>query len=465
MKEAKLESLAIAAFLERGENRIPVTAKYASKYSLWIKYLNDFSFTPDDTFKLIIPKNGTNLELCPCQLVLDPDQDGQNGRLVFLKDIVDVHKLLTQTQISKLQSAFGDLSNLLTYKDKVKKSFKEYTADLTYDISVYKILLDQIDLQYKDEPPSVKNVIQKAIIETEGCNFNKFIDKSLFELEAQVKYFSTEEHQIHSFYFRKQLWNFIMCSPLMARSNLKPRGYSGDSEIMKMLYSNEYLGDSTFAKLLQKHGVEHTAAQSVRNRINLITQLLFNFQKKTLANPTDKLNILSIGSGPALELQKILKSPQDCCKFHFTLFDQDPVALSEALGLSVKIGKQLKASVDVDIFKGSVRTLLYSSPLKHKAEQFHYIYSLGLFDYLSAPVAKALVSSLYRMLVHGGEMVIGNFHISNPSKYYMEYWCDWVLKLRSEDDLLEFTSDLSGSNYSIIFENTKSQMFLHIKKS
>ena len=61
-------------------------------------------------------------------------------------------------------------------------------------------------------------------------------------------------------------------------------------------------------------------------------------------------------------------------------------------------------------------------------------------------------------------MVIGNFHISNPSKYYMEYWCDWVLFHRTEEDLRGLLKDIPSESASIIFEKTGSQMFLKIKK-
>ena len=89
---------------------------------------------------------------------------------------------------------------------------------------------------------------------------------------------------------------------------------------------------------------------------------------------------------------------------------------------------------------------------------------MGLFDYLSAPVAKAVLTKLYQMLKPGGELVIGNFHISNPSRYYMEYWCDWVLNLRTEDELIALSADIPSANHSIIFEDTDCQIFLHIKK-
>jgi hypothetical protein len=62
-------------------------------------------------------------------------------------------------------------------------------------------------------------------------------------------------------------------------------------------------------------------------------------------------------------------------------------------------------------------------------------------------------------------MVIGNFHISNPSKIYMEYWLDWVLYYRTEDEFGDLLRGAKSAKVSVFFENTGSQMFLHVRKN
>ena len=97
--------------------------------------------------------------------------------------------------------------------------------------------------------------------------------------------------------------------------------------------------------------------------------------------------------------------------------------------------------------------------------KFDYVYSMGLFDYLTPPVAKAVIGKLYQILNGGGEMAIGNFHISNPSRYYMEYWLDWVLYYRTEHDFMDLLMNVSAAEATILFEDTGSQMFLHVKNT
>jgi extracellular factor (EF) 3-hydroxypalmitic acid methyl ester biosynthesis protein len=108
--------------------------------------------------------------------------------------------------------------------------------------------------------------------------------------------------------------------------------------------------------------------------------------------------------------------------------------------------------------------MLKTSQLKMKWGQFDFIYSMGLFDYLTPPVAKAVLNKLYQLLKPGGEMVIGNFHASNPSKYYMEYWLDWVLYYRDREEFRILMGDTPGAEVMVYFEDTKSQMFLQVYK-
>jgi extracellular factor (EF) 3-hydroxypalmitic acid methyl ester biosynthesis protein len=453
------------AFLIHGTDQIPIYAEKTSKYSLSFRYLNRWHQNEsDEPVRLLVRNNGDSVELGPCRIIEDTKIKGTGGRLIFTKEVYDFESLLRRNKILKLQTPFSNLSVIMAQKDTIRSTFKEYTADLNYELSVYKNIFDDVDSQYRKEKEEIRRYVQEAIFNSEGESFKRFLDEKLYELQQIVSDYSFEEHQYHGFYFRRQLWHFIQCSALIARTNLKPRGYAGDSKMMKMIYLNEYLGNSTFSKLMHKHAVEHPAAQSVRNRIELIADLLRRYRFDYGFSQREKLKILSVGSGPAIELQEVLKSPPDCEKYHFTLLDQDPLALSEASALVNEIEKRLKSNVSVGYFESSVRTMLFARKFHQKMGQFHFIYSMGLFDYLAAPVAKAVIDNLYRLLVPGGMMVIGNFHVSNPSAYYMEYWCDWVLYQRTEEEFKGLLKDNHSADVSVLFENTGSQMFLQIKR-
>ena len=93
---------------------------------------------------------------------------------------------------------------------------------------------------------------------------------------------------------------------------------------------------------------------------------------------------------------------------------------------------------------------------------FDFIYSLGLFDYLTDPVAKAVVNKLTELLAQDGEMVIGNFHIANRSRYHMEYWGDWSLIHRTEEAMQNLVQNGFSMKSRVFFEDSENQVFLHI---
>jgi extracellular factor (EF) 3-hydroxypalmitic acid methyl ester biosynthesis protein len=456
------EAIKINAHLVSGERTIPIDAGYTSKYSLLIRFLNGDHFQSGTEFnKLVIEVDDENVELGPCRLIPELNIDGYAGRLIFTRDVYDLESLFFDHKVVKLQTAFVNLPLVLGHKNSIRQSFKDFTANLTYDLNVYKHLFDKLDAEYHEEPNHIRSLVQRAIIETEGRKLMRFLDEQLVKFEQLVGGFGKEEHERHGFYFRKQLWNIILCSEFMARTNLKPRGYSGDSEMMAMIYRNEFKGAGTFAKVLNKHPLEHPAAQAVRNRRELVTQRLLAVQG---AHGEDKLTVLSVACGPAFELQDILCSEKICGQYHFTLLDQDRYALFEAAKLVDHIEKSLGCRVSVDYLNDSVRTMLATPQLKRKWGEFQFIYSMGLFDYLTPPVARAVIKKLYQLLIPGGELVVGNFHASNPSRYYMEYWLDWVLYYRTEEEFCELMKDAPEAQLEVSFEETGTQMFLHVRK-
>jgi extracellular factor (EF) 3-hydroxypalmitic acid methyl ester biosynthesis protein len=459
------DAMEIKASLVDGNRTIPIDAKYTSKYSLLIRFLNGNSFNDRAEFsKLVIRMNGDTFELGRCRVLSEPNIDGYAGRLVFINDIYDLENLLFHNKLLKLQNAFLNLPLIVAHKHEIIQSFKNYTANLTYDLNVYKNLFDNLDSEYAEEPEDIRESLQEAIINTEGRKFMKFLDDRLLDLEGIVGNFSKEEHARHGFYFRKQLWNIILCAPFMARTNLKPRGYAGDSEMMTMLYSNDYRGDSTFSKLMHKHPVEQPAAQAVRNRRVVIAKMVRDLIETWQRPPGEQLRVLSVACGPVREIKDILLSPDDCKQMRFTLLDQDRDALYEAAKMINKTEKHFDTKISADYLNESVRTMLATPRLKSEWGQFNIIYSMGLFDYLTPPVASAVLGKLYQLLKPGGEMVIGNFHVSNPSKYYMEYWLDWVLYYRTEGDLKNLLKNAPSAKSDAFIDDTGVQMFLHVKK-
>jgi extracellular factor (EF) 3-hydroxypalmitic acid methyl ester biosynthesis protein len=260
------------------------------------------------------------------------------------------------------------------------------------------------------------------------------------------------------------MWDILLQAPFMARSNLKPRGYNGDSEMMRMIYDDDYQGDSTFGKILHKFSVDQPAAQSVRNRKIEIVKRIREREKAARLGKDEKFRILSVACGPAIEIGDLLKSGDDCSRMHFSLLDQDKHALTEAASLINVLEKSLLSKISMDLIEESARIMLVNPDFIDRWGSFHFIYSMGLFDYFAKPVASTVLKQLYGLLNPGGELVIGNFHPSNPSRCFMEYWHDWKLIYRTEEEFLDLSVDLDGAESSVFYDELNIQMFLCIRK-
>jgi extracellular factor (EF) 3-hydroxypalmitic acid methyl ester biosynthesis protein len=260
------------------------------------------------------------------------------------------------------------------------------------------------------------------------------------------------------------VWPYILGSAFMRRTNLKPSGYAGDAELMKMLYENRYVGRYLFNQLLHKHPVETPAAQAVRNRRRRIPEVMREVLERFPRAGAHGFRLLSVACGPAWELQDLFLAAEDFERFHCTLLDQD----TEALGLAREGIRRIEGMrgirISADFLPESVRTMLRIRDLPARFGRHHFIYSMGLFDYLTTPVARAVLARLYELLLPGGTLLVGNYHVRNPTRTYMDYWMDWPLLYRTEESFLQLAADLPAAHRSISSDDTGCQMFLRLER-
>lgn len=393
----------------------------------------------------------------------DPPPPPGDGLLVFTDSVYDFSGLLRGGPVGDVQEKLQQLPLIWQRKDGIHGAFREYTADLVYDIQAYRLLLDEIDRNLAAEPLPVRVRVRQRAIGVIYPDFLKFFDARLERLKEVVAGFSRQEHERHGFYFRKHVWDLILASPFLARTNLKPRGYAGDSMMMQMLYENEFRGAGLFSMCMHRHPVQTAAAQAVRNRRALIAEAV-QARAQAVGNGR-RVRVLSVACGPAAELTDVLKRPADADRFEFMLLDQDAEALAEATAAAQAAAARLKRDVLARPVRESVRTMLRTPDVVAAWGVFDLVYTMGLFDYLQQPVARVVIRKLYELLQPGGELIVGNFHVGNPSRLYMDYWMDWALVYRTEDEMYDLVAGLDGAAATIDFEDTRSQMFLRVRKA
>jgi len=335
-------------------------------------------------------------------------------------DIVSITKVLRMFNNNTVHSDF------ILFVDNTKKSLKHAK------IKCLKSFNNMVDINCQDIVQKVTHAENEVITSEKDTIFNIMIDARNY-LNSKVKNFTHEEHDVHVSYFRENMSDVYLEGAIFYRCMVKPLGYSGDYETMRMCYDDTYEGFTILGKIMHKYATELNCSQAVRNRVVLLQNAAIN-----------KKDILSVACGPAYEVPDIVnKNP------HITLLDQD----KEALIIAKKI---IGNRPNVNYLHMSVVSM------NESIEKYDFIYSMGLFDYLSNNQVAALCEHMYKMLHPGGEILVGNFHTSCINRYEMQYWCNWPLNYRTEKQMLELSP--AGASSSIIYENTGTQMFLKLGK-
>jgi extracellular factor (EF) 3-hydroxypalmitic acid methyl ester biosynthesis protein len=390
----------------------------------------------------------------------DPPAAAAIGRLVFKDRIYDFSGLLGRRVISDLQERVNHLPMAWNRRQAIGNEFRAFVADLLFDLQVYRAVFEDLDARLAGESEETRHELQAIARQQEYPRFRSWLDERVAELERHTRALSRAQHEQHGFYFRKMLRDFIMSSEMLARTNGKPRGYAGDSEVMRLLYENKFRGPTIFSQFMHKYPTEVAAAQAVRNRRYLVGEWIRErMASHTRENP---LRVLSVACGPAEELQEVLLTPEDVGKVQFTLLDQDPEALSQAAEVVDHVTKKLGVKPQATMVCTSVRTMLGKG--KQDDRTYDFVYSMGLFDYLTDTTATAVLNWLYTRLAPNAELVVGNFHARNPSRVFMDYWADWTLWYRNEGQMLKLVDSLPAAKTRIDFEESGCQIFLHLVK-
>lgn len=108
-----------------------------------------------------------------------------------------------------------------------------------------------------------------------------------------------------------------------------------------------------------------------------------------------------------------------------------------------------------------------ANAFRMKIEQrFDLVWSAGLFDYLDERTATLLLKKMWSWTADGGELIVGNFHVSNQDRPWMEWCGNWRLIHRTEEDMFNLCDQakipLDDSRF--YFEPMGVNMFLRVRK-
>ncbi len=284
---------------------------------------------------------------------------------------------------------------------------------------------------------------------------------SRFESEAQQV---DQSHVgIHKAYFQRKIHPLVMRAPFPHRTYHKPLGYAGDYEMMNMIYRSKPEGPNTYAQIVNSLYIKLPISECVRNRAmhleKVITDIAYN------NNGIEAPSIISVGCGPALELQRFVTNSKAANNAIIDLLDFNVETLQYASQQIHHAANQTGNRPALGTMHESVHALLKRSISQKKdllSGKYDLVYCAGLFDYLSDKVCARLIRLFYDWAKPGGIVLVTNMHSSNPARYILEHGAEWYLIYRNEIQMLHLTRGLGEQR--TFTDSTGINLCLEIRK-
>lgn len=254
----------------------------------------------------------------------------------------------------------------------------------------------------------------------------------------------------------------LTVAPSWQRSYEKPLGYPGDYVVMNYFYAQAWEGDSIFAKIVHRLLTQDPLPACVIPRMEMLRDAIADTSARH-GQSGRVLRVTSLGSGPAREIEECLRSGSPPTRAHFLLIDQDERALSFAHSTTYPLASRLGGRITVECLYLSFSQLVRNSDLLRMPPQ-DVIYTAGLVDYLSQPVARTLIRALVEHLAPGGTLVVGNMKTRPDVAWTSEFVLDWPLIFRTEQEMSDLIAGLGLLDVTVSLDRTGCTYLLYARK-
>ena len=257
---------------------------------------------------------------------------------------------------------------------------------------------------------------------------------------------------------QREMLPFLLLTRTGERLYSKPRGYTGDYLTIEWLYRDQPGGSGRLGAVLDRAFLDAPAVRAVRNRRGLLAREIAQVLEQ---KDGSSARVTSLACGPGREVFDVFEGIENPSSLEASMIDIDFEALAF---VSDKIAKR-KLRRQMNLINAN---LVYLATGKQKLDlpDQDLVYSIGLVDYFNDKFVVALMDYVYEHLAPGGKIILGNFHVSNCCKAFIDYVMEWNLIHRNEEDMdcLYSTSRFGRGCTNILFEDEGINMFAECRK-
>lgn len=427
-----------------------------SSFGLSIK--TDYNFIKNNLYQFDLYVDSVKVTQLNAQLVRkDKNELGEYAAFSLDNTTIDLE---TINLVKSTNDILSELNATHESIHKIDEKFRSMTYQLKHlvDILETKINVLENELSGIDSKSNYEQeqIIATLLSQALSTSFNAYYQKMENIFVGKDENFQ----KIHFEFFRNILGEKLYKAPYANRTYMKPKGYAGDYEMMNIMYSSQVMGTSLFAKCLHKYFIDEPASVAVKNREQYLRRKITSEYTRCIEN-NKIFKLISIASGPAMEIQNLLNNDNiDFSKIEINLLDQDLDALKHAQFKIVSIAKKLNKKINLKLHNLAIKNVIARGL---PTNNYDLIYSAGLFDYFTDPVASYAAEKLYSCLNQDGLAIIGNFGVNNPNRFGMDLVLDWNLIYRSEADLEKLFKKYCNS-FNVESEEKGINLFANMRK-
>ena len=326
---------------------------------------------------------------------------------------------------------------------RIQPEFKVLIADMQTFLTDLRLWLEQIELGIRSSPSADRMQLEQDIARGLSPHTTSALDGFFERFEEIARRLEPELQPIHRAFARRQLHPLLLCAPFLYRTFQKPLGFSGDYEMVNMILRDPFEGGSLFAKLINYWFLQQAPAVAHRNRIKYLEERMTEVTVRT-SSAGRTARILTLGCGPAHEIQRFIEDKPFADRAHFSLLDFSEETLDYTRARLEELKRLHHRRTSIQTAKKSVNSLLKEaarSVERTPAHQFDFVYCAGLFDYLSDQMCQRLANILYGWVQPGGLLLTTNVDPSNPRRFVMDFVMEWNLIYRDGRQLAALRPD------------------------